>query len=137
VTVAHVSDTQQTQASSQFSMQFIQKAGVNVKNSFKMLLDPQNVLKIMGIVLPNDYFLASSIVQSKLAKIPEVRDFSCLQHNKMLHLMAYINEPNEDAEKKIYQIYGEMLDLFPDTNVDLQIIELYGRPKEQVPLTNL
>lgn len=132
-----ISTNQQTQTSSQLNMHFFQKAVVNVKNSFKMLIDPQNVLKIMGIVLPSDYSLATSIVQSKLAKIPEVRDFSYLQHNKKLHLLAYINEPNEDAEKKIYGIYDEMLDLFPDTNVDLQIIELYGRPKEQIPLTNL
>jgi hypothetical protein len=132
-----ISTNQQNQTSPQLNMHFFQKAGVNVKNSFKMLIDPQNVLKIIGFVLPNDYFLATSIVKSKLSKIPEVRDFSCIQHNKMLHLLAYINEPNEDAEKKIYDIYGEILDLFPDTNVDLQIVELYGRSKEQVPLANL
>jgi hypothetical protein len=125
------------QSQSYPNMHFFQRVGDNIRDTFKMFISPQNVLKLMGVSLPDDYGLAVSIVQSKLAKIPEVKDFGYVRHNKMLHMLAYIEQPNEDAENKIYAIYGELLDLFPNTNVDLKIIELYGRTKEQVSLLNI
>ena len=134
--VATSTDIQQTASAPVFNMHFIQNASNNVKNGFKLLIAPQSIFKLIGLALPNDYSLATSLAQARLAKIPEVKDFACLQHNKTVHMLAYINEPNEEAENKIYSVYGEMLDLFPNTNIDLKIVELYGRTREQVPLTN-
>jgi hypothetical protein len=116
----------------------VRRLGENIRESMRVLINPpQNLLKMLGIASLNDFSFATSFVQSKLLKIPEVKDFGSIQHNNTLHLLAYIDQPNEDAENKIYNIYGELLDLFPNTDVDVKIIELYGRTKEDVQLLNL
>jgi hypothetical protein len=73
-----------------------------------------------------------SYTQSKLAAIPEVKDFGCNQESNSLKMFAYIDEPNEQVEKRVYTIYSELLDLFPNTDVDISIVELYGRSKEEM-----
>jgi hypothetical protein len=126
-----------TQSQSFPNTRFMQKLSENIWDSFKILTNPQNLLNMLGITSPNDFDFAASFAQSRLSKIPQVKNFGCIQHNNTLHLLAYIDKPDEDAETKIYNVYGELLDLFPNTDVDVKIIELYGRTKEQVQLANL
>jgi hypothetical protein len=109
--------------------QFLQKIDENVHGIYKMLTNPQNTLKLLGIGLLTDFSFAISLAQSRLAKIPEVRDFESIQCNNTLKMLAYIDEPNEEVENKIYSVYGEILNLFPDKEIDVRIVELFGRTK--------
>jgi len=111
------------------TVHFLQKVDENVHGIYKMLINPQSMLRLLGIGLPNDFSFAISFAQSRLAKIPEVKDFGCVQHNNALKMLAYIDEPNEEVENKIYSVYGEILDLFPDKEIDVRIVELFGRTK--------
>lgn len=112
---------------------FTQRLGASIREFSKALVRPINMQKLAGINLPNDQMFAVTFVKSKLATIPEIKDFGCIQHNDSLSLFAYIDQPNEDAENKVYAIYSKLLDLFPKTDVDVRIIELYGRTKEELP----
>ncbi len=48
-------------------------------------------------------------------------------------LLAYIDKPSEEVENRIYNMYSEMLNLFPNVDLDLRVVELYGRTKEEMP----
>jgi len=97
-----------------------------------MLVTPQNLLKSLGIGLPDNFSFAISLAQSRLARIPEVKDFGYVQDNNTLKMFAYIDVPNEQVEKGVYGVYSELLDLFPNTDVDVKIVELYGRSKQEM-----
>jgi hypothetical protein len=103
----------------------------------RALIQPLTMLKSVGIGLPSDDVLVTSLVESKLFNMPEVKDFERAKEGNTLNLYAYIDQPNEEVENRIYTIYGEMLDLFPNIDVDLRIVELYGRTKEEIKLCNL
>ena len=118
-------------------MQRFGNFGGGLRESMSVLTNPQNILKLLGIDLYNDYNLAVSFVQSKLVNIPEVKDFGYVQNKENLNLFAYIDQPNEEAENKIYSIYGELLELFPNKEIDVRIVELYGRSKECVQIAKL
>jgi len=116
---------------------FLQRMGENVQGFYEMLIRPQSVLKLLGIGLPNDFSFAVSYAQAKLARISEIRDFGYVQDNNTLKIFAYIDKPNEQAEKEVYSVYSDLLDLLPNTDVDVRIVELYGRSKEEMQLLGL
>jgi hypothetical protein len=119
------------------NISFPQKLGFNIREYLKAIIQPLTILKSVGMGLPNDELFAMSLVKSKLVSIPEVKDFGCVKQNNALNLLAYIDKPNEEVETRIYTIYGEMLDLFPNIDIDLRIVELYGRTKEEMQSYNL
>lgn len=112
---------------------YTQKIESTLRDYLKGLTQPKTMLKLLGIDFPNEQRIATTLVTSKLVTIPEIIDFETIQHDNALNLLAYIDQPNEEVENKVYSIYGEILDLFPKTEIDLRIIELYGRTKKAIP----
>lgn len=108
------------------------KFGSSIREYWRALIQPLSMLISVGIGLPNDMVLVTSLVESKLMRIPEIKDFEHVKQNDSLNLIAYIDQPNEDVENRVYTMYGEMLDLFPNIDLDLRIIELYGRTKQEI-----
>jgi hypothetical protein len=106
--------------------------GESIHGMCRMLEMPQSLLRFLGIGSLDSFSFAMSYAQSRLTTVPEVKDFGCVQGNNTLKMFAYIDVPNEQVEKRIYGIYGELLDLFPNTDVDISIVELYGRSKEEM-----
>lgn len=102
--------------------------------NLRSLLDPDALLRMMGFKISNDFELATSVFFSKLTKIDEVKDLGFSLQNKILKVYTYINEPNDKAEQQIYDIYSQLLDLFPNTDIQLRVFELYGRTKEDLEL---
>ena len=101
--VATSTDIQQTASAPVFNMHFIQNASNNVKNGFKLLIAPQSIFKLIGLALPNDYSLATSLAKAVivLLKFPKLKSFTCLRHNKTVHTACcpYVTELNEEAQK--------------------------------------
>jgi hypothetical protein len=102
--------------------------------NLRSLLDPDALLRMIGFKISTDFELATSVFFSKLTKIDEVKDLGFSLQNKTLKVYTYINEPNDKAEQQIYDIYGQLLDLFPNTDIQLRVFELYGRTKEDLEL---
>jgi hypothetical protein len=82
--------------------------------------------------MSNDYDVATSMFLSGIVKIPDVKDCSYIKKEGLLSIRAYIETTNFEAEAKIYDIYAQLLEYFPDTNIDVQVIELYGRSKDDL-----
>lgn len=121
-----------------FGNQLVSGISKNFRKFLMNIIDPKNVLKsfgMMGFLNIND--IATTLVKSKLAQISEVKDFGYRKRNNSLELLAYINEPNEEAEHKIYKIYSDLLELFPSSEIDIKIVELYGRTKKEMQSLNL
>lgn len=78
--------------------------------------------------------LIVAIFFSRLIRIPKVKDISYSINDKTLVLFAYIDKPNWEAEEEIYEVYGMLLDLFPHIDIDLKVLELYGRSIEELEL---
>lgn len=111
---------------------FPQRFGFGIREYLRAMLQPLTMLKSVGMSLPSDMVLVTALVKSKLIAIPEVRDFEHFKQNDTLNLLAYIDQPNEKVEDRIYTMYSEMLDLFPNVDIDLRVVELYGRTKEEM-----
>jgi hypothetical protein len=128
-----MSSSQINQNSNQLDTGFgFPKFGLSIREYWRALIQPISMLKSVGIGLPNDNVLVTSLVKSKLLNINEVKDFESVKQNDSLNLFAYIDQPNEDVENRIYELYSQILELFPKIDVDLRIIELYGRTKQEV-----
>ncbi len=109
-----------------------QKFRQSFRLDFKSVLDQVVDLRRFGFRVSNDYDVASSMFLSGIVKIPEVKDCSCIKKEGLLSLRAYIETTNFEAEAKIYDIYARLLEYFPDTNVDVKVVELYGRNKDEL-----
>jgi len=92
------------------------------------------LLRKTSLDLSNRNKLVVAIFFSKVIKIPEVKDISFSMNDRTLVLFAYINEPNWEAEDRIYEAYSLLLELFPDLDIDLKVFELYGRTVEELEL---
>jgi hypothetical protein len=106
-----------------------------VRQSFQLnvkpLLDAVEYLRRFSLKLTSDYDLATSIFVSKITKLDAVRDCTCSERDGVLTLLAYMDKTDFATEEKIYDVYGQLLELFPDTDIDVRVIELHGRSKTE------
>lgn len=123
-----------TETNFPFGMSIFRIFNQSPQFNLRSLFDPNAFLKKMGFKISNDFEIATSIFFSKLTKIDGVKDLGFSLQNKTLKVYAFIDEPNEKAEQQIYDTYGQLLDLFPNTDIELRIFELYGRTKADLEL---
>jgi hypothetical protein len=109
-----------------------QKFRQSFQLDLKTFLDQVVHLRRFGFKISNDYDVATSMFLSGIMKIPDVKDCSCTKKDGLLNLCAYIETTNFEAEAKIYDIYAQLLEYFPDTNIDVKVVELYGRSKGEL-----
>jgi hypothetical protein len=114
------------------SIGLFQKLRQSFQLDFKSFLDQVVYLRRFGFRVSNDYDVATSIFLSGIVKIPDVKDCSCIKKEGLLSLRAYIETTNFEVEAKIYDIYAQLLEYFPDTNIDVKVVELYGRSKDEL-----
>jgi len=118
----------QATSSANLLNRFGQAFAVNLKS----FIDQTMHLRNFGLKISSDYALASSIFLSSIAKLEDVKDCTCLRQNKELNLFAYLEKFNFDTEAKIYEIHRQLLTSFPDTSIDVRVVELYGRSKAEL-----
>ena len=91
-----------------------------------LLFTVKSILETRSIVL--------NIFNSQLAKISDIKVRYFAETPKAISIWLFIEEDNWEAEENIYEAYGEMLDFFPDTEIDLRLLKLFGRkPEELLP----
>jgi hypothetical protein len=100
--------------------------------NFKSFVDQAIRLRSIGFKISNDYTLASSIFLSQIAKLEDVKDCSCMKQEKTISLLAYLDKTNFETEERIYEIHRQLLESFPETNIEVRVVELYGRKKGEV-----
>lgn len=114
------------------SIGLLQKIRQSFQLDFKSFFDQVVYLRSFGFRVSNDYDVATSMFLSGIVKIPEVKDCSCIKKDGLLSLHAYMETTNFEVEAKIYDIYAQLLEHFPDTNIDVKVVELYGRSKDDL-----
>jgi hypothetical protein len=114
------------------SVELFQNIRQSFHIDFKSFLGQVMNLRRLGFLVSNDYGVATSMFLSGIAKIPEVKDCSCIKKDELLSLRAYIETTNFEAEAKVYDIYAQLLEYFPDTSVDVKVVELCGRSKDEL-----
>jgi len=86
----------------------------------------KSTMRLHGIVL--------NIFKSQLDKIPEVKARYFAETPKAISIWLFVEEDNWEVEENIYEKYGEMLDFFPEAEIDLRLLKLFGRkPEELLP----
>lgn len=86
----------------------------------------KSLLKPSAIIL--------DVFKSQLVKIPQIKSRYVAESPKAVGIWLFIEEDNWEIEERIYEAYGELLDLFPENEVDLRLLKLYGRkPEELLP----
>jgi len=98
----------------------------------KPIFDAVEYLRKFGLIFSSDYELATSIFVSKVTKLDNVKDCTCARLDDVLTIYAYIDKTNLETEEKIYDVYGQLLELFPDTEIDVRVVELHGRSKDEI-----
>lgn len=75
-----------------------------------------------------------NVFKFQLAKIPQIKAKYFARTPKLISFWVFVEEDNWEVEENIYEAYGELLDFFPDAELDLRLLKLYGRkPKEILP----
>ena len=94
---------------------------------FKTLLSTvKSLLQPSSIVL--------NIFNSQLTKISDIKARYVAETPKVISFWLFIEEDNWEVEESIYEAFGELLDLFPDAEIDLRLLKLYNRkPEELLP----
>ena len=91
-----------------------------------LLSSVKSILETHSIVL--------NIFKSQLVKISAVEAQYFAETPKTLSIWLFIEEDDWEVEENIYEAYGELLDLFPDTEIDLRLLKLFDRkPEELLP----
>lgn len=93
------------------------------------------ILRKRSFYLSKTKQLAVAIFFSKIMEIPEVKEIDYSMNDKTLVIFTYIEQPNYEAEEKIYEAYGQLLDLFPTLDIDMKVVELYGRSIEELKIS--
>jgi hypothetical protein len=100
--------------------------------SFKSLVVQAIHLRTIGLKMSSDYTLASSVFLSQIVKFEDVKDCSCMKQDKTISLLAYLGKTNFETEEKIYEVHRQLLENFPETNIDVRVVELCGRSKDEL-----
>lgn len=87
---------------------------------------------VKSLLEPHSIIL--NIFKSQLANIPDIKARYFAKTAKVISFWLFIEEDNWEVEENIYEAYGQLLDFFPDTEIDLRLLKLYDRkPKELLP----
>lgn len=76
--------------------------------------------------------LIKDLLKSYLSDIKEIHSGYFFFSNQRIYFLIFLEEENWSIEDKIYEYYGELLDQFPEKEIDLRLMRLWGRDPEQL-----
>lgn len=74
------------------------------------------------------------IFKHNVSQISEVKALYYFQRRNIVSFWVFLEEENWDAEDLIYEIYGMTLSMFPEYDIRLRLLRLWGRnPEDLLP----
>lgn len=73
-----------------------------------------------------------AIFKHNMLQVSEVKEVHCFQRMNMISFWVFLEEENWEAEDKIYEIFGELLFMFPDNDIQMKLLRLWGRKPEDL-----
>lgn len=78
--------------------------------------------------------LIKDICKSNLSHVKEIHSGYYFFSEQKITFFVFINEENWDAENIIYECYGDLLEQFPEKEIDLRLMRLWNRePQTLIP----
>ena len=109
------------------SLESIQKEKEKYQRYFKTLL------KLLSTHISTP-ILIKDILKSNLSDIKEINSGYFTFTERRIIFWIFLEEENWDVEDKIYEFYGDLLEQFPNKEIDLRLMRLWGRdPKILLP----
>jgi len=123
----HVSDKELLLKEFRKQIVITQKELEKYREYFSNLLSTvKSLFELRSIVL--------NIFATQLAKIPDIEARYFTETPEGINIWMFIKKDNWKVEEDIYEAYGELLDLFPDTDINLRLLKLFERkPEELLP----
>ena len=72
------------------------------------------------------------IFKYNVSQIPQVEAIYCFQRRNIVSFWIFLEEENWEAEDQIYEIYGELLSMFPEYDIRIRLLSLWGRKPEDL-----
>jgi len=72
------------------------------------------------------------IFKYSVSQMPQVKALYYFQKRNIVSFWIFLEEEDWDAEDQIYEIYGEMLSTFPEQDIRIRLLRLWGRKPEDL-----
>lgn len=83
-----------------------------------------------------NYSLRQNLVvetfRQRISEVPLVQSAYCLRRKNSCSFFVLMKEENWEIENKIFDIYGNLLDLFPEIDIRVKILRLWGRKEKEM-----
>lgn len=73
-----------------------------------------------------------AIFKYNMLQVSQIKTIYCFQRRNIVSFWIFLEEENWEAEDKIYEIYGELLSMFPDNDIRMKLLRLWGREPEDL-----
>lgn len=73
-----------------------------------------------------------AIFKYNMLQVSQIRAIYSFQRRNMVSFWIFLEEENWEAEDQIYEIYGELLSMFPDNDIQMKLLRLWGRKPEDL-----
>jgi hypothetical protein len=90
------------------------------------------LLSMVNKSLRKDFVIES--FKQRLSEIPLIKSAYCLQRKNGFTFSIYMDKENWEIEDKIFDIYGDLLDTFPELDIKVRILRLWGRKEDEIYL---
>lgn len=91
---------------------------------FSVLLEAVGSKLVLSII--------PEIFKYNTSEISQLKAAYCFQKRNMTSFWIFLEEENWKAEDEIYEIYGELLSMFPEYDIRIQLLRLWGRKPEDL-----
>ena len=92
----------------------------------------ETLLGMLNKSLRQDFVIET--LKQRLRKIDFVKSVYCLQRKNILAFSVYMEKEDWAVEDQIFDIYGDLLDRFPELDIKLRVLRLWGRKAEEMSL---
>ena len=88
------------------------------------------LLKKVGTQL--NLSIIPEIFKHNISQISQVKSTYLFQRRNILSFWIFLEGENWEVEDQIYDTYGELLSMFPDFDIRLRLLRLWGRKPEDL-----
>ena len=81
-----------------------------------------------SLILP----IIPEIFKYNVSQISQARAIYYFQRRNIVSFWILLEEENWEAEDQIYEIYGELLSMFPEYDIRIRLLRLWGREPEDL-----
>jgi predicted site-specific integrase-resolvase len=83
-----------------------------------------------------NYSLRQNLVvetfRQRISEVPLVQSVYCLRKKNSCSFFVLMKEENWEIENRVFDIYGNLLDIFPELDIRVKVLRAWGRKEEEM-----